>query len=102
MFRRSSAVEQLTVNQLAVGSIPTAGAKSLKDLKKIGRVARRALSLFYWESCVAYTRGARIQKRAIRLVEAKSNPMHRPSQIPSAPRPKVKPNSALVGIPTPQ
>jgi hypothetical protein len=26
MFRRSSAVEQLTVNQLAVGSIPTAGA----------------------------------------------------------------------------
>ena len=28
MFRRSSAVEQLTVNQLVVGSIPTAGAKS--------------------------------------------------------------------------
>ena len=27
IFRRSSAVEQLTVNQLAVGSIPTAGAK---------------------------------------------------------------------------
>ena len=27
MFRRSSAVEQLTVNQLVVGSIPTAGAK---------------------------------------------------------------------------
>ena len=26
-FRRSSAVEQLTVNQLVVGSIPTAGAK---------------------------------------------------------------------------
>ena len=26
MFRRSSAVEQLTVNQLVVGSIPTAGA----------------------------------------------------------------------------
>jgi hypothetical protein len=25
-FRRSSAVEQLTVNQLVVGSIPTAGA----------------------------------------------------------------------------
>jgi hypothetical protein len=27
MVRRSSAVEQLTVNQLVVGSIPTAGAK---------------------------------------------------------------------------
>jgi hypothetical protein len=27
VFRRSSAVEQLTVNQLVVGSIPTAGAK---------------------------------------------------------------------------
>jgi|TARA_Y100000991_G_scaffold161109_1_gene123291 hypothetical protein len=27
IFRRSSAVEQLTVNQLVVGSIPTAGAK---------------------------------------------------------------------------
>ena len=26
MFRRSSAVEQLTVNQFVVGSIPTAGA----------------------------------------------------------------------------
>ena len=26
MVRRSSAVEQLTVNQLVVGSIPTAGA----------------------------------------------------------------------------
>ena len=26
IFRRSSAAEQLTVNQLAVGSIPTAGA----------------------------------------------------------------------------
>ena len=29
VFRRSSAVEQLTVNQLVVGSIPTAGAKIL-------------------------------------------------------------------------
>lgn len=29
VFRRSSAVEQLTVNQLVVGSIPTAGAKNL-------------------------------------------------------------------------
>jgi hypothetical protein len=27
LVRRSSAVEQLTVNQLVVGSIPTAGAK---------------------------------------------------------------------------
>lgn len=32
MFRRSSAVEQLTVNQLVVGSIPTAGAKDFKGL----------------------------------------------------------------------
>jgi hypothetical protein len=31
-FRRSSAVEQLTVNQLVVGSIPTAGANKIKDL----------------------------------------------------------------------
>ena len=30
VFRRSSAVEQLTVNQLVVGSIPTAGAKITK------------------------------------------------------------------------
>jgi hypothetical protein len=32
VFRRSSAVEQLTVNQLVVGSIPTAGAKILRTL----------------------------------------------------------------------
>ena len=32
VFRRSSAVEQLTVNQLVVGSIPTAGAKKIKHL----------------------------------------------------------------------
>ena len=31
-FRRSSAVEQLTVNQLVVGSIPTAGANKFKGL----------------------------------------------------------------------
>lgn len=30
VFRRSSAVEQLTVNQFVVGSIPTAGAKTLR------------------------------------------------------------------------
>ena len=29
VFRRSSAVEQLTVNQFVVGSIPTAGANYL-------------------------------------------------------------------------
>ena len=29
MFRRSSVVEQLTVNQLVVGSTPTVGAKNL-------------------------------------------------------------------------
>ena len=29
VFRRSSAVEQLTVNQLVVGSIPTAGANKI-------------------------------------------------------------------------
>jgi hypothetical protein len=36
MFRRSSAVEQLTVNQLVVGSIPTAGANTpLKVLETL-------------------------------------------------------------------
>ena len=35
VFRRSSAVEQLTVNQLVVGSIPTAGAKKFKGLASI-------------------------------------------------------------------
>ena len=35
VFRRSSAVEQLTVNQLVVGSIPTAGAKEFKGLAGI-------------------------------------------------------------------
>ena len=34
MFRRSSAVEQLTVNQLVVGSIPTVGAKLPQKLRK--------------------------------------------------------------------
>ena len=33
IFRDSSAVEQLTVNQLVVGSIPTRGANSKKDKK---------------------------------------------------------------------
>ena len=33
-FRRSSAVEQLTVNQLVVGSIPTAGANKNNTLAK--------------------------------------------------------------------
>ena len=32
VFRRSSAVEQLTVNQLVVGSIPTAGAKISNEI----------------------------------------------------------------------
>ncbi len=31
-FRRSSVVEQLTVNQFVVGSTPTAGAKEFKGL----------------------------------------------------------------------
>ncbi len=35
MFRRSSAVEQLTVNQLVVGSIPTAGAKNLNKINNL-------------------------------------------------------------------
>ena len=41
-FRRSSAVEQLTVNQLVVGSIPTAGANQplgYKEKQAILRVA---------------------------------------------------------------
>jgi len=40
VFRRSSAVEQLTVNQLVVGSIPTAGAKNPAKTK----IQRPALS----------------------------------------------------------
>jgi hypothetical protein len=35
LFRRSSAVEQLTVNQLVVGSIPTAGANKINNLAPI-------------------------------------------------------------------
>ena len=35
LFRRSSAVEQLTVNQLVVGSIPTAGANKNNSLAHI-------------------------------------------------------------------
>ena len=35
VFRRSSAVEQLTVNQLVVGSIPTAGAKKALKVKAL-------------------------------------------------------------------
>ena len=36
VFRRSSVVEQLTVNQLVVGSNPTAGAKIPNVINKIG------------------------------------------------------------------
>ena len=86
--------------------LPNAGAKPLKNFEK-DSLHRKTCPSFYPPTKTASqaakaSRGARIQKRAIRLVEAKSNPMHRPSHIPSAPRPKVKPNSALVGIPTPQ
>jgi hypothetical protein len=35
MVRRSSVVEQLTVNQLVVGSNPTAGAKTFKSMKPV-------------------------------------------------------------------
>ena len=38
MVRRSSAVEQLTVNQLVVGSIPTAGAIFTIIYSKMQRV----------------------------------------------------------------
>ena len=40
VVRRSSAVEQLTVNQLVVGSIPTAGAifKKINDLEGVFHV----------------------------------------------------------------
>ena len=37
VFRRSSAVEQLTVNQLVVGSIPTAGAKFSQRTQRVTR-----------------------------------------------------------------
>ena len=42
-FRRSSAVEQLTVNQLVVGSIPTAGANKNRGL------ANSAASFFVFQ-----------------------------------------------------
>jgi hypothetical protein len=40
VFRRSSAVEQLTVNQLVVGSIPTAGAKKFPQISVFKRYLR--------------------------------------------------------------
>ena len=46
MFRRSSAVEQLTVNQLVVGSIPTVGAKNFKDL-----VSNHQVLFLLWNLC---------------------------------------------------
>ncbi len=50
MFRRSSVVEQLTVNQLVVGSTPTVGAKEFKGLAQI------ALSpFFFWGTAGAQT-----------------------------------------------
>ena len=42
MVRRSSAVEQLTVNQLVVGSIPTAGA----IFQNINSKMQRVLNVF--------------------------------------------------------
>ena len=44
MFRRSSAVEQLTVNQLVVGSIPTVGANII--LKTLVSLWDRGFLLF--------------------------------------------------------
>jgi hypothetical protein len=46
VFRRSSAVEQLTVNQLVVGSIPTVGAKNPNKYKVLGKHPARGLSVF--------------------------------------------------------
>ena len=46
MVRRSSAVEQLTVNQLVVGSIPTAGANKIKGLAE--KLASFLLSKITW------------------------------------------------------
>ena len=43
VFRRSSAVEQLTVNQLVVGSIPTAGAKNPRFSKRLTGAPYRLL-----------------------------------------------------------
>jgi hypothetical protein len=40
VFRRSSAVEQLTVNQLVVGSIPTAGAKNYQSKARLTGLRR--------------------------------------------------------------
>ena len=46
VFRRSSAVEQLTVNQLVVGSIPTAGAKIPNKDRHLCDKAARPLGRF--------------------------------------------------------
>ena len=50
-FRRSSAVEQLTVNQLVVGSIPTAGAKISLRSQKSNKAALRGGFCFLQHLC---------------------------------------------------
>ena len=57
VFRRSSAVEQLTVNQLVVGSIPTAGAKisQLQQALK-PRVNPRGLVHFWGDKHIVTSR----------------------------------------------
>jgi hypothetical protein len=46
VFRRSSAVEQLTVNQFVVGSIPTAGAKKFINLNDLPASTSGRLLIF--------------------------------------------------------
>ena len=46
-FRRSSAVEQLTVNQLVVGSIPTAGAIFPQESNNLALTALSGLGGFW-------------------------------------------------------
>ena len=47
MVRRSSAVEQLTVNQLVVGSIPTAGAIKPRKIKELPKTPSRVM-VYFW------------------------------------------------------
>jgi hypothetical protein len=58
VFRRSSAVEQLTVNQLVVGSIPTAGAKKSYKISMLRKARFGGLADFLSGVTFGVTGGA--------------------------------------------
>ena len=53
-FRRSSAVEQLTVNQLVVGSIPTAGANFLTKYQLFSDTFEGRYFLVLWQKATNF------------------------------------------------